>query len=598
MDPKDEVKSKVDIVEVISSYVPLKKAGRNFAGLCPFHSEKTPSFMVSAERQVFKCFGCGEGGDVFTFLQKIEGWEFRDTLEELARRVGVKLTKFAGSAKSRERERLIDANSLASKFYSHVLNNHPLGARAREYLKKRKIAEAIWQKFGLGFSPAGWENTFNFLTKKGFSSAEIAQAGLIVSSQKTTGHDFYDRFRNRIMFPLKDSRGVVLGFAGRVIASSQSQSEQLEAKYINSPETPIFNKGSLLFGLDVARDAIRKKSEAVLVEGEFDVLSAFGAGVENVVASKGTALTQQQAVILSRICENVVLSFDKDIAGDAASRRGIEILDTAGLSLKVLILGKYKDPDEFVLADQQGFKKAILGAVNVYDYLIDSAINRFNPKTADGKKKIGREVIPSIAAIGDDLVRAHYIDKLAKVLELDVNFISRAIEKNAAGVLPGEDLAFIGEDQKESTGLEKYFLSLFLFQDEVSYQVLRFLSPSDFEDIVASSFWQTLRDIIGASKTIVLKKVINKIPKRFSEFVDTLYLVNISPVFSDRELWVSELVKIAGRIKRKMIKKKLFKISQDIKLAEKESDAKKIAILTKRFDNLSKNLKEVQIGIK
>ena len=183
-------------------------------------------------------------------------------------------------------------------------------------------------------------------------------------------------------------------------------------------------------------------------------------------------------------------------------------------------------------------------------------------------------------------------------MELDVNFISRAIEKNAAGVLPGEDLAFIGEDQKESTGLEKYFLSLFLFQDEVSYQVLRFLSPSDFEDIVASSFWQTLRDIIGTSKTIALKKVINKIPKRFSEFVDTLYLVNISPVFSDRELWVSELVKIAGRIKRKMIKKKLFKISQDIKLAEKESDAKKIAILTKRFDNLSKNLKEVQIGIK
>ncbi|MBI3283049.1 DNA primase, partial [Candidatus Curtissbacteria bacterium] len=282
MDQVDEVKSKVDIVEVISSYLPLKRAGRNLAGLCPFHSEKTPSFMVSPERQAFKCFGCSVGGDVFTFLEKMEGWEFRETLEELAKRAGVKLKDFKPTGASREKEKLIEINKLAAKFYSYILKNHKLGEPGRQYLKKRGIPETLWEKFDLGYAPGGWENISQFLAKKGFGLADIAIAGLVIGRESKSGGGYYDRFRERLMFPIADSRGSVVGFSGRLLDEktkeaplrSPKASFEGQAKYINSPQTPIFNKGLLLFGLSLARQSIREKNEAVLVEGEFDVLSS------------------------------------------------------------------------------------------------------------------------------------------------------------------------------------------------------------------------------------------------------------------------------------------------------------------------------------
>ena len=378
MDQKDEVKSKVDIIELISSYLPLKKAGRNFAGLCPFHNEKTPSFMVSGERQVFKCFGCGEAGDVFTFLEKIEGWDFREALEELAKKTGVKLKKFEPTGQSKVRDKLIEINKLVAKFYTHLLVEHPIGEPARKYLLSRGIKAPLWEDFGLGFSPDSWDKTFEFLKKHGFDIGDISQAGLIISRSTGSGqagrNGYFDRFRNRLMFPLKDSRGTILGFAGRIINDSESKRAKelkVEAKYMNSPETPVFNKGSILFGLDLARSAIREKNEALLVEGEFDVISARSAGVLNAVASKGTALTDKQVATLSHICENVALCFDTDLAGDAAARRGIELLDIAGITVKVVGLGKYKDPDEFSQKDPAGFKKSIGVADNIYDYLIE-----------------------------------------------------------------------------------------------------------------------------------------------------------------------------------------------------------------------------------
>ena len=594
MDQKDEVKSKVDLVEVVSSYLPLKKAGRNFAGLCPFHSEKTPSFMVSSERQVFKCFGCGEGGDVFTFLEKVEGWDFREALEELANKVGVKLTKFAPSGKSQHKERLVEINNLVSKFYSYILEKHALGENARQYLNKRGILDKTWRKFGVGFAPIGWENTFKFLTKRRFSAADIASAGLIVAKQRRAGQEYFDRFRNRLMFPLCDSRGTILGFAGRLIeegSRGQGLESSREAKYINLPETPIFNKGSLLFGLDLARKPIRDKNEAVLVEGEFDVMSAWQIGVENVVASKGTALTEKQVVTLSRLCENVILSFDEDIAGDAAARRGIELLDVAGMQVKVVRLGKHKDPDEFSQKDAVGFKNALKNSENIYDYFIDSAIARFDAKSAEGKKKIGSEVLPVLAKISDDLVRAHYIDRLAKVLELDVNLVAGAVEKKIVSPLALVEITS-SETIKKSDDVERFFLALYIFQDEISKQALKFLSPDDFKSTDARVFWKWLRDIIVTLNSPTVKKVIKRVPARFKDFVDDLYLVNISPVFADREIWASELAKIANRIKKAAIKRKLIEISEEIKSAEKRKEPKRIESLTKKFDEMSKNLKE------
>ncbi len=608
MDQKDEVKSKVDIVEVISSYVPLKKSGRNFSGLCPFHSEKTPSFMVSSERQVFKCFGCGESGDVFTFLEKTEGWEFREALEELAKRVGVKLTTFAPSAQSKEKDKILAVNSLTAKFYSHILNKHPLGEKARKYLVGRGIKEEAWREYDLGYAPSGWQNAFDFLVKRGFSGADVAASGLVIArrgySSRQDDGSFYDRFRNRLVFPLKDVKGTILGFSARIIDEAQNN----EPKYVNSPETLVFNKGSLLFGLDIAKGAIRSKNEALLVEGEFDVISSHQAGIDNVIASKGTALTEKQVALISRICENVALCFDRDLAGDAAARRGIELLDMAGVIVKIVRLGQFKDPDEFIKDDPEGFKKAINSAENIYDFYMESALSRFEGTTAEGKKKIGGEVLPVFSKISDDMVRAHYIEKLSRVLDLDISLVAQAVEKR----MPDQYIAadkFVSSNKpvfgKSGLTLEKYFLALLVYGDNLEPDVLRLLATDDFADSSARDFFVWLHDIISASKKgsvksssqkvsnrqKSLKNLLNKLPGDLDGFVDDLFLVAISPALSDRELWMSELKKVADRIKHISLKKKLGELSRDIKLAESHADTKKAAILSRKFDELSKTLK-------
>ncbi|OGE02595.1 hypothetical protein A3G16_03675 [Candidatus Curtissbacteria bacterium RIFCSPLOWO2_12_FULL_41_16] len=625
MDQKDEVKSKVDLVEVIASYIPLKKMGRNFAGLCPFHSEKTPSFMVSAERQAFKCFGCNESGDVYTFLEKMEGWDFREALEEMAKKAGVVLADFKPSGVQKNKEKLIEINKKALQFYKYLLNKHPIGETARKYLISRGVTQEFWEKFDLGYAPAGWENLSKFLKKRGYDLADMATAGLMIArlmvprvqasggqGRDTKGPGFseggyYDRFRNRIIFPLKDGRGTVLGFSGRTIDDAQkeaplrSKSFEGQAKYINSPETSIYNKGSLLFGLDVARGAIRDKKETVLVEGEFDVISAHKAGVFNVVASKGTALTERQVVILSRLAEKVVLCFDTDLAGDAAARRGIELLDLAGLDICVVRLGKHKDPDDFAQKDPAGFKKAISNALNVYDYFLESATARYDPKTADGKKKIGQEILPVLARISDDLVRAHYTDKLARVLDLEVTLVAAAVDKKMGSLFTTLQTGGVGASVKSKLSLEEYFLALFISQDEIVTSFVVDVKPGDFENEKAASFWKWLRDIIRASqartghrlgeKPKSLKRLLEKLPGDLGSFVDHLYLANISPAFGEKEFWAQEVAKIAQRIKKESLKRQLFEVSRRLKTAQAEKNMRKMTILTKRFDQIAKYLK-------
>ncbi len=584
MDQVEEVKSKVDLVEVISSYLPLKKMGRNLGGLCPFHGEKTPSFMVSPERQAWKCFGCGEGGDVFTFLEKIEGWDFRETLEELAKRAGVKLKSFTPTDTSMTRDKLITINNLAVKFYSHLLNNHPVGASARQYLDSRGIKKETWEKFRLGYSPNDWEMLFNFLSKRKIAVSDIAMSGLVIAR---SGNDrsFYDRFRGRLIFPICDSRGQVMGFSGRVL-----DPDVKDAKYVNGSETPIFQKGALLFGLNLARAVIRDRSEAILVEGEFDAMSAFAAGVENVVASKGTALTDKQVAILARMAENVVLCFDTDLAGDSASRRGIELLDMAGVTVRVADLGKFKDPDEFAQKDPKGFKAAISAAANIYDYLIDSAATRYDPKTADGQKKIGREILPILSKITDDLVRAHYIEKLARVLALDVALVAQAVEKKTQ--VETKETFSKGETHNTAV-VEDYFLALFLAGAKPSTKMLEYLSAEDFAGERQKRFWAQTRVIMNDSKPASTGKLVSLLPKDFSDFIDQLYLINISPDFADAELWARELVKVGMRIKRGSLGRQLGAISASLKEAQKDADSAKILKLSGKFSDLSNKLREI-----
>ena len=392
-DQVEEVKSKTDIVAIIGERIELKKAGRNYKALCPFHGEKTASFMVSSELQIFKCFGCGESGDVFSFLDKYEGMEFGEAMKYLADRAGVKLAPFKGSASS-EKTRLYEINSLTNRFYNYMLLNHTSGKSALSYLLgERGLKLSTIKEFQLGFAP---DNPFalkSFLVdKKKHDPRDVERAG--VGYFRDGG--FVDRLRGRVIFPLFDHRGNCVGFAGRILPSMEGRDL---AKYVNTPETPVYHKGSLLYGLNMTKPNIKKKGIAIVVEGELDAMSSWQAGIKNVVALKGSAMTEDQVRLLSRFARKAILALDSDFAGDTAARKGIEVAEKAGLEVKVTKLGRFKDPDEAARKAPEEYKKDLINSVGVWDFVIDSVFSRQDAKSASGKAKISREIIPVLMSI-------------------------------------------------------------------------------------------------------------------------------------------------------------------------------------------------------
>lgn len=421
-DQVDEVKQKTDIVAIIGERVELKKAGRNYKALCPFHSEKTPSFMVSPELQMYKCFGCNEGGDAIAFLEKFEGMDFPEALKYLADRAGVKLAPFKGAGGS-DKDRLYEVNSLASRFYNYVLTSHSLGKPGLDYLtKERGISLETIDKFQLGFSPETPGALSKYLiNKKKFTLSEVERAGLVTGG----GGRVYDRLRGRIIFPLFDHRGNVVGFAGRILPWTKTDL----AKYVNTPETPIYHKGNVLYGLNLVRDEIKKTGYGVVVEGELDMISSWQAGVRNIVAIKGSALTVDQIRLLSRFTKKVILALDTDFAGDTAARRGIGIAQKAGFEIKVAKLGEFKDPDEAARKNVEAYKASLKNAVGVWDFIIDSVFFKSNANSGEGKGKISREVIPVLSSIEDKIVQAHYGQIVAKRLGVSVEVVFDEIVK-------------------------------------------------------------------------------------------------------------------------------------------------------------------------
>ncbi|MEK7101309.1 MAG: DNA primase, partial [Patescibacteria group bacterium] len=423
-----EIKSKVDIVELIQEYVPLSRAGRNFKGLCPFHGEKTPSFIVNPELQIWKCFGCSKGGDAYSFLQQIEGMEFGEALSNLARRVGVTLESYKPTQGEQVKERLVKINALAGQVYHWLLTEQKTGKEALGYLKQRGLSDEVIKKFNIGFAPDNWDFLLKFLVgKKKYTLDDLTRTGLAVKN--------YDRFRNRIVFPLSNHRGQIVGFAGRVLPGVSSQESGVSAKYINTPETEIYHKSELLYGLDITRAEIKMVGWAVVVEGEIDAIASWQGGVKNVVAIKGSALTAKQVELLRRICDTVILALDTDVAGDAAARRGISIADSAGLMAKVINSKSetlnpkhFKDPGDWAIEDPEGWKKAVEEAIPVYDFYLQSAVARFGLEVS-GKRKIGQELLPILANISDEIMKAHYIKKLARTLEVEEEDVRAQLAK-------------------------------------------------------------------------------------------------------------------------------------------------------------------------
>ncbi len=416
----EEIKKKLDIVEFIGSFITLKKAGRNFKAVCPFHQEKTPSFVISPERQIWHCFGaCQQGGDVVGFLMRWENIGYIDAIKELARKTGVKIeTDRFEDQNQKTREKLLAINSLAAEYFNFMLEKTNYGKRGLAYLDSRKINKQIVHAFQIGYAPNSWDSLFKFLMKKGYRAQEILQSGLLVRNDR--GH-YYDRFRGRLIFPLKDHRGNIVGFSGRILEGKS------EAKYINTPETPIYHKRETLFGINIAKDAIKKTGVVLLVEGELDMISPFQAGIENVVAIKGSAVTKEQLVFLKRYADKIILALDSDAAGEEAMKRAIEEAEGMDFDLGVITFDYAKDPDEAIRNNPDEFKKIVKNPIPVYDFIIAIAQKKYPKNDPFDKKKFAGEVCPFLEKIQNPIVQSHYIKKVSQLLSVSENSVINLI---------------------------------------------------------------------------------------------------------------------------------------------------------------------------
>ncbi len=420
MSDTQAIKDKLDIVDFISEYLQLKPAGVNHKGLCPFHHEKTPSFMVSRERQSWHCFGCSKGGDIFTFVQDIEGMEFVEALRLLAERADVPLTfKESNIAEGNQRTRIKDINVAAARFFHNFLLQMPPAKIAREYLKQRGLSEQTIIDWQIGYIPEQWDLLTQYLLKKGFGIDDLVAAGLSIQKQGT--QRFYDRFRGRIMFPIWDVHGNVVGFTGRVLV----ETEHSGGKYVNTPQTAVYDKSRVVFGLNKAKQEIKAKDMIVMVEGQMDVIACHQAGMKNVIATSGTALTEEQIKILQRYSSNLAIAFDADSAGIAASKRGIDLALIGGMNIKVVQIpeGKGKDADECLKKNPEVWFLAVKSAKDVMVWYLERAFAGRDVSQPKIKQAIANEILSEIGRIPYAVERDHWLRELGGRLGVDVSVL-------------------------------------------------------------------------------------------------------------------------------------------------------------------------------
>jgi len=618
----DAVKEKIDIVELVNSYVPLKRSGRNYKGLCPFHNEKTPSFMVSPELQIFKCFGCGKGGDIFKFIMEIEGVDFPEALKILADKAGVTLT-YDSSEKSQkeksQKQKIIEINTLAAKYFNLLLEKHKYGAKAKKYLQKRNISEDSIKEFQLGYAPNSWSALSSFLQKKGFTKDEIVLAGL--AKYKRNKSDIYDTFRARLMFPLKDHLDRVVGFSGRALLKDQ------EPKYINSPETPVFHKDQFLYGLNLAKTHIKQEGNVIIVEGQFDMISPYQKGVKNIVASMGTALTPKQAGLIKRYTDTVILMLDSDTAGITAALRGIESIKQHELNIFVVTLPKkYKDPDELAQESISKLKDLIVDAMPIWDFYFKYAFEMYNFDDIYQRQKASTFLLQKINQIDDSVVKSEYIKKFAEAFDVDEQTAISQLEK-VKNEPKYKYLQKVIKDDTENkidaiikdSGLkninvsEVYLIALLLELKPTELSlIVDQIKPEYFTSNELRQLYEVLKASITDEENLDIKEFYGKLQDNYPEIhsvFENIYLSDVgelrlsSPSSQSNNLDSSsfddindEIVSTINRLKLNFHKRKLKEISKAMKKAEAISDKETLKNLqkqaqyhTKEMSNLTNN---------
>jgi DNA primase len=413
MNQSEEIKEKLDIVDIIRDYVPLKASGSNFKSNCPFHNEKTASFMVSPEKQIYHCFGCGRGGDVFKFIMEIEGLDFVDTLKLLAPKAGVSLEQKNYRSTSKK-SRLLEIMKLTTKYFEKSLQSTDNGKKVLEYLKERGLKEDTIKYWKLGYSQNSWDDVLNFLKEKKYREDEIFSAG--ISKKKENSSHYYNRFRNRIMFPIFDISGNTIAFTSRV--NPYSQDDEKMAKYINSPETEVYYKSKVLYGIDRAKMDIKKQDFAIVVEGQTDVIMSHQEGFSNTIASSGTALGSEQLKIIKRYTNNLYLAFDMDKAGQMAADRGIKEALEEEMNIKIILLPEGKDPADLLKQDKSLYEKAVKEAKNMMEYYIEKILSEYDVAKVDEKKLASAKIMTLLNKIKNDIEKDYWIKAVSEKLDI------------------------------------------------------------------------------------------------------------------------------------------------------------------------------------
>jgi len=581
MDQIEEIKNKLDIVDVIKDYIKVEKAGINYRALCPFHSEKKPSLFISPTRQIWKCFGCQKGGDVFEFVKEIEGIEFGEALQILARKAGVELKRIDPKAVSKNK-RLYELNEMACRFFEKQLGGSQAGKKAEKYLEEeRKISKEMAKEWRIGYAPDNWHALTGFLSSSGFSRGEIEKTGFGIRNERG---NFYDRFRGRIMFPIFDLHSRVVGFGGRIFKEKESGG----AKYINTPNTPLYNKSRVLYGLNKARISIRKNEACIVAEGYTDVILSRAAGIENIVSASGTSLTSQQLQVLGRYTKNLLFAFDMDTAGSEATKRGIGLAQARGFNIKIILMPEAHDPADLIAEDVGRWKEIVSKPKDIIEFYFETALEKFNKNDPVGKKKIAESVLLVIKKIPNEIERFHWIQKIANELNVSEESIEKEMEKvklnkEETGLSASEEMANIQEESKDKEALiEEELLSLFLQEPREAEMLerkdLEIFSPEGVE-------------IFSAIKKLGLEEKglkDNLSPKLFQKVqIASLQLEVRGKVENPKE----EIENCIKEIKRIRYKKQMKAVSERLKHAEELEDNAQIKILTQEFDELSKKIK-------
>jgi DNA primase len=600
----EEIKNRLDIVDVISGYMKLQKAGINYKAPCPFHGEKTPSFFVSPVRQIWHCFGCGKGGDIFKFVMEIESSDFKEALQTLAQKAGVVL-KYEDTKEQGEKKRLYDIIDSSVKFFQESLLKTDEGKQALDYLLKRGLLASTIEDFRVGWAPVSWNALVKNLKSIGYSDKDMIAAGIAIEGKKTdmrTGSKCYDRFRSRIMFPIFDQNGRPVGFSGRIfkpegVELPGATHDIEEAKYVNTPQTAIYDKSRVLYGLDKAKTEIRRVGFGILVEGQMDLIMSHQADAKNTVAVSGTALTPFHLKMLKHYADTLYTSFDMDAAGDSATKRGIDLALAEGFDVRVIVLPSGKDPADFIKENPSGWQDILAKNMRIMEFYFESAFSRHDKSSLDGKKKIAQELLFQIKKVQNEIEKSHWIEELAARLKIKEHFLMEELKKikvdfeNLVSPKVSDKMFETPAIDREKAIFER-LLGTALGHPEMFPEIRECINDLEEEmfedDLILSDILSHLKKQEGFTADDFKKGA----PSHTHGFIDSAVFKFecLESEFSKKEQILAELRFLLKELRTMFLKKEMEKLKFRIQRAEQAGNSKEVDELSVKFGKLSLDL--------